>query len=248
MIANAVSASAISYACNLCTETFSRPVWHCPSCRHHWADEDDQCGNCNHKRTKRDKLTKPLGAVKTFTEDTSEKTGRSQRVIQEDVQIAKDLDEETKEAVRGTKLENSKTDLLELAREKDAEKRRELVDEVKSGKAKSVREAKSKLAPPNPEAWWSCPSCNQDFNAESAKASGWVKRGRCGACEDWADGGLEDDSSDEPSQAPIVVHPEPSTRVEQIAAAVRALTKDEVIVLWSLTRVRFEEVGVAEAR
>jgi hypothetical protein len=77
-------------------------------------------------------------SASSFVDDTAKKTGRGARTVREEVQIAESLDDETKEAVRGTSIENRKTDLLGLAREKDLAKRREIVDRVKSGKAKSA--------------------------------------------------------------------------------------------------------------
>jgi len=77
---------------------------------------------------------------KTFTQDTAEKTGKSQRSIQQSVQIANNIPDEVKEEIKGSKIENNKTDLLELSKQ-PAEKQKELVEKVKSGKAKSIKAA-----------------------------------------------------------------------------------------------------------
>lgn len=52
--------------------------------------------------------------LKSFSEDTSNKTGLSERTIEQDVQIARDVDEETKEIILGKKIK--KQDALEIAR------------------------------------------------------------------------------------------------------------------------------------
>jgi ParB-like chromosome segregation protein Spo0J len=79
--------------------------------------------------------------VPAFAEATAEATGKSARVIREDVQIAKALDEDERDAIRGTDLENSKTDLLWLAREKDKGKRVQIAEKVKTGAAKTAKDA-----------------------------------------------------------------------------------------------------------
>jgi ParB family transcriptional regulator, chromosome partitioning protein len=52
----------------------------------------------------------------TYADVAAERAGVAKRTIQTAVQIGKELDEETKTAVRGTKIENRKEDLLKLAR------------------------------------------------------------------------------------------------------------------------------------
>src|SRR5690606_35431882 len=112
----------------------------------------------------------------SFADDTAQKTGRSRRSIEQEIQIAKSLDEETKAAIKGTPLEDKKVDLLELSRVSEPEKRLELVDKVKSGEAKTIREAKGKqtetrkhdqrecspshtaFTGPDPSKWWVCPT------------------------------------------------------------------------------------------
>jgi len=60
----------------------------------------------------------------TFVEDTATKLGVSPRTIQQEVQIAEKLVEDVKEAIRGTPLEDSKVQLLELARKTPEEQRK----------------------------------------------------------------------------------------------------------------------------
>jgi len=52
----------------------------------------------------------------TFTEDTANKIGLSQRTIQRDIQIAEKIDNQAKERIRNTELADNKKELLLLAR------------------------------------------------------------------------------------------------------------------------------------
>jgi len=52
----------------------------------------------------------------SFGADTSQKTGRSERAVQQDVQIAQSIPEDIRDAIRDTPLAESKTDLLAIAR------------------------------------------------------------------------------------------------------------------------------------
>jgi len=53
---------------------------------------------------------------KSFTEDTANKIGLSQRTIQRDIQIAEKIDSQVKERIRNTELADNKKELLLLAR------------------------------------------------------------------------------------------------------------------------------------
>jgi hypothetical protein len=53
---------------------------------------------------------------KSFTEDTANKIGLSQRTIQHEVQIAEKIDNEIKDKIRNTELADNKKELLLLAR------------------------------------------------------------------------------------------------------------------------------------
>lgn len=57
-----------------------------------------------------------ISSEKSFTQDVAEKTGKSQRTIQQSLQIANNLTDEAVDRIKGTKLENNKTALLEIAR------------------------------------------------------------------------------------------------------------------------------------
>ncbi len=61
--------------------------------------------------------------VSSFTADTAAKTGRSERVIQEEVQIAERIAPEVKEMIRDTPVADHKTDLLDIARTPAPEQR-----------------------------------------------------------------------------------------------------------------------------
>lgn len=61
------------------------------------------------------KGTKLENAKSAFSSETSEKTGRSKRTIQEDIQIATHIAPEVQDAIEDTPLADSKTDLLALA-------------------------------------------------------------------------------------------------------------------------------------
>lgn len=78
--------------------------------------------------------------AETFTKDTSAKTGKSQRVIQEEIQIADKIAPEVKDALRDSETANSKTDLLELSR-KPVEEQKKIADKIVSGKSSGVRDA-----------------------------------------------------------------------------------------------------------
>ncbi len=72
--------------------------------------------------------------VKSFTKDTAKKTGKSQRSIQQDIQIANNLSEDVKEELKGTGLENKKTALLKIAKA-PIEEQKEIAEQLKIGEA-----------------------------------------------------------------------------------------------------------------
>ena len=79
--------------------------------------------------------------VKSFVEDTEEKTGMSKRSIQSTVKIANDITDETKEKIKGTPLEKKKTDLMKVA-QTEPEKQKEAVEKIN----KEITNKKSKKA------------------------------------------------------------------------------------------------------
>jgi len=80
----------------------------------------------------------------TFAQDTAAKTGKTDRSIRQDVQIAKLLTGETKETIRDTEVADKKTELLELAKI-EPEQQQEVAAKLKTGKAKTVRDAKRQI-------------------------------------------------------------------------------------------------------
>lgn len=79
----------------------------------------------------------------SFVADTSEKTGRSETVIKEELQIAKNLEPEEKKVIREADL--PKTDAIQLAR-MPQEERKPIIDLISKGEVKRVREVQ-----PEPE-------------------------------------------------------------------------------------------------
>ena len=71
----------------------------------------------------------------SFVKDASRKTGQSERSIQVDIQLSKDIVPEVKETVRRHDI--PKTDALKLAR-MEPEKQRAVADKIAAGEAKSV--------------------------------------------------------------------------------------------------------------
>lgn len=84
----------------------------------------------------------PQVQEKSFTQETAEKTGLSQRSIQQSVQIAENLSEEAKTKIKDTELEDNKTALLEIART-ETEKQAEKVTEILEKKEKKIKEPKT---------------------------------------------------------------------------------------------------------
>ena len=80
-----------------------------------------------------------------FVNDTADKTGKSNRVIKEEIQIARDISPEVKDKIRDTELADRKTDLLRLAR-MDPEQQEQIVDKIVSGEADTINHARKILA------------------------------------------------------------------------------------------------------
>lgn len=93
------------------------------------------------------KTTPDSGAV-SFVADTAAKTGAAESTVRESVQIATSIPEAVKEAIRGTPVEDRKTDLLKLAKMEPAEQK--AVGEAIAAGAKTFAEAVAAL-PDAPE-------------------------------------------------------------------------------------------------
>jgi hypothetical protein len=94
--------------------------------------------------------------IAAFAADTAEKTGRAERSVRMDAQIGKSIPDDVFEAIQDTPLEDSKTDLLALAKLPEAEQRA-VVAEVDLGDKQAVRQAIADRRPspgpaPEPEA------------------------------------------------------------------------------------------------
>ncbi|MHB1697767.1 MAG: ParB/RepB/Spo0J family partition protein [bacterium] len=93
-------------------------------------------------------------AVASFTEDTAKKTNLSERTIQRDLQIAKNLDDKVKKQIKDKKI--SKKDALEIARLKK-EDQQKAIDNNGNIPAKEIkktrREAEKLILNDNNEKW-----------------------------------------------------------------------------------------------
>ncbi|MBY6243922.1 ParB N-terminal domain-containing protein [Methylosinus sp. Sm6] len=76
-----------------------------------------------------------------FTEDAANRTGYSERAIQQAIAFARRLDAEAIAAIRGTPLERNQSELIQLA-EETPEQQRALATLIKSGEAKTIGQAK----------------------------------------------------------------------------------------------------------
>ena len=91
------------------------------------------------------KVADPATFAPRYTATATTETGKSERTVREAVQIAKAIPRATREALRETPVAESKSDLLALAR-MEPETLSATVEQITSGKAKSVREAKQQIA------------------------------------------------------------------------------------------------------
>lgn len=80
----------------------------------------------------------------TFSKDVENKTGRKERTVQEEIQIAKKVIPEVKEAIKNTELSNRKTDLLEISRMEPEEQKKVVNKFIESG-AKKLEEVKKEI-------------------------------------------------------------------------------------------------------
>lgn len=82
----------------------------------------------------------------TFTEATAQATGLTARSIRYDTAIAEKIADGVKEKIRGTELEDSKTDLIALSRMTPGQQHA-AVKAVQEGKAESVKEYAGRTQP-----------------------------------------------------------------------------------------------------
>lgn len=99
-------------------------------------------------------------AVASFSADTATKTGRSERSVREDAQIGESIPEDVFEAIKGTPIADSKTDLLLLSRLPEQEQR-EIVSITDLTDRYAVREAVARHRPIS----YACPDCGTRYDA-----------------------------------------------------------------------------------
>jgi N6-adenosine-specific RNA methylase IME4 len=80
-----------------------------------------------------------------FTKDTAAATGTSERTIRREVQIAERIPEDVRDALRDTPAADNQADLLKLSKLKP-EQQQEVVEQIKSGKAESLKDATAIIA------------------------------------------------------------------------------------------------------
>lgn len=76
-----------------------------------------------------------------FSEDAAKRTGYSESAIQKAITLARRLDRDAIESIRGTPLEDNQNELFQLAELKEMEQRK-VAARIKSGEAKTVTQAK----------------------------------------------------------------------------------------------------------
>lgn len=92
-------------------------------------------------------------AVASFNKDTATKTGLSERVVRQDIQIANDIAPAVKDIIRDTDLADRKTDLLSISR-LSPDRQMQVAQKILSG-VNTVSEARRQVlvetAPPPPQ-------------------------------------------------------------------------------------------------
>ncbi len=87
-----------------------------------------------------------------FTTETARQSGKSERAVRQDVQIAEGIAPEVFESIRGTRLAKQKTNLLQLAQLGDPALQAKVADLLIRGAARSIAQARKQLAKVEPEA------------------------------------------------------------------------------------------------
>ena len=82
-----------------------------------------------------------------FSKFMSEKLQKSQRSIQQDLQIAENITKENIKTIEGTYIENKKNMLLEIARIENGEIQTEIINKILNHEAGTVKEALLKVVP-----------------------------------------------------------------------------------------------------
>ncbi len=92
--------------------------------------------------------------IMSFAEDTAQRTGVTERTVERDVRIAKNITPEAKELIRDTDVADRKVDLLSIAKLKPAEQL-QVAEKIAAGKAKTVPEAQRELRLDQKREQWS---------------------------------------------------------------------------------------------
>lgn len=116
----------------------------------------------------------------TFAADTALRTRRSERTVQEDVQIGESIPEDVRDAIRDTPLAESKTDLLALARLPE-ERQREVVQTADLSDKRAVRQAVAE------HQMFVCRVCGNEQTMKTWHCDGcgehWLPGDLCGECQ-----------------------------------------------------------------
>lgn len=83
--------------------------------------------------------------VTSFVDDTASKMNVHPETIRRDVQIASNINNDVKDQIRGTEIEDNKRALLEIAR-MDPEQQRQVAPKIKSGEIKTVADVKKEAS------------------------------------------------------------------------------------------------------
>ncbi len=122
------------------------------------------------------KQRNPLFDKLSFVDDTSQKSGISPTIIREEIQIAKNLSNSAKEAVK--KVDMSKRETLKLSRMED-EKQDKIASQLESGEAKSVAEAEINLGETK---FCSCCETEKPLSEFSVRTDTGKHRSWCNEC------------------------------------------------------------------
>ncbi len=99
------------------------------------------------EKTKNGEIISPNKCFEPFSKFMSEKLQKSQRSIQQDLQIAENITKENIKIIEGTFLENKKNMLLEIARIENGGIQTEIINKILNHEAGTVKEALLKVIP-----------------------------------------------------------------------------------------------------
>ena len=99
------------------------------------------------EKTKNGEIISPNKCFEPFSKFMSEKLQKSQRSIQQDLQIAENITKENIKIIEGTFLENKKNMLLEIERIENGGIQTEIINKILNHEAGTVKEALLKVIP-----------------------------------------------------------------------------------------------------